>query len=86
MKRYIPLIAFWILFPTLIIPPSIMTAEIASPSVVADAIAQENATDEVDILITPVTKEDYPFPTFELGVKDEYLNREKINESEQDFF
>jgi hypothetical protein len=38
--------------------------------------------DEVDILITSVTKEDYPFPTFELGVKEEYLNREKIYESE----
>jgi hypothetical protein len=38
--------------------------------------------DEVDILITPITKEDYPFPTFELGVKEEYLNREKIYESE----
>jgi hypothetical protein len=34
--------------------------------------------DEVNILITPVLEESYPFPTFELGVKDEYLNREKI--------
>ena len=40
--------------------------------------------DEVDISITPVADEDYPFPTFELGVKDEYLNREKIYESEKD--
>jgi hypothetical protein len=40
--------------------------------------------DEVDISITLVADEDYPFPTFELGVKDEYLNREKIYESEQD--
>jgi ribosomal protein L21E len=38
--------------------------------------------DEVDILINPVTKKDYPFPTFELGVKEEYLNREKVYESE----
>lgn len=40
--------------------------------------------DEVDISITPAAKEDYPFPTFELGVKDEYLDREKIYESEKD--
>ncbi len=38
--------------------------------------------DLVDILITPVPKENYPFPTFELGVKEGYINREKIYESE----
>ncbi len=42
--------------------------------------------DAVEILITPVLEENYPFPTFELGVKEEYLNREKIYESEQDIF
>ncbi|MGL5833858.1 MAG: hypothetical protein ACRC1Z_11595 [Waterburya sp.] len=42
--------------------------------------------DEVDISITPVADEDYPFPTFELGVKDEYLNREKIYESKKEIF
>ncbi|MGL6343102.1 MAG: hypothetical protein ACRC80_28685 [Waterburya sp.] len=42
--------------------------------------------DEVDILIVPIPVEKYPFPTFELGVKDEYLNREKIYESEKDIF
>ncbi|MGL4884342.1 MAG: hypothetical protein ACRC8K_25300 [Waterburya sp.] len=36
--------------------------------------------EEVDILIAPIPVENYPFPTFELGVKDEYLNREKIYE------
>jgi hypothetical protein len=40
--------------------------------------------DEVNISIIPVPKEDYPFPTFELGIKDEYLNREKIYELEED--
>ena len=40
--------------------------------------------DEVEISITPIVDEDYPFPTFELGVKDEYLNREKIYELEED--
>ncbi|MGK7897839.1 MAG: hypothetical protein AB4372_30540 [Xenococcus sp. (in: cyanobacteria)] len=38
--------------------------------------------DEVEILINPVPEEKYPFPTFELGVKEEYLDREKIYESE----
>ena len=45
-----------------------------------------NGGDTVEILITPVSEETYPFPTFELGVKEEYLNREKIYESEQDIF
>ena len=45
-----------------------------------------NEGDTVEILITPVSEETYPFPTFELGVKEEYLNREKIYESEQDIF
>jgi hypothetical protein len=40
--------------------------------------------DEVDVSITPRSEENYPFPTFELGVKDEYLNREKIYELEKD--
>jgi hypothetical protein len=40
--------------------------------------------DEVNTSIIPISEENYPFPTFELGVKDEYLNREKIYESEQD--
>ena len=37
--------------------------------------------DRVDISINPLPKADYSFPTFELGIKDEYLNREKIFES-----
>jgi hypothetical protein len=40
--------------------------------------------DEVDISIIPAPEPDYPFPTFELGIKDEYLNREKIYEPDQD--
>ena len=39
--------------------------------------------DEVDILITPRSTDNYPFPTFELGVKDEYISREKIYEREE---
>ena len=37
--------------------------------------------DRVDISINPLLESDYSFPTFELGIKDEYLNREKIYES-----
>ncbi len=40
--------------------------------------------DEVEVLVTPITQPSYPFPTFKFGVKDEYLNREKIYEPEQD--
>jgi ribosomal protein L21E len=40
--------------------------------------------DEVNILIAPISEENYPFPTFKLGVKYEYLNREKIYELEED--
>lgn len=42
--------------------------------------------DRVEIAITPIVKEYYPFPTFDLGVKDEYLSREKIYEQEPDIF
>ncbi|MGK7900234.1 MAG: hypothetical protein AB4352_02260 [Hormoscilla sp.] len=38
--------------------------------------------DEVEIAITPILKKKYPFPTFELEVKEEYLSREKIYERE----
>lgn len=38
--------------------------------------------DEVDVLITIKSEKKYPFPTFKLGVKEEYLNREKIYEQE----
>lgn len=40
--------------------------------------------DEVEISIIPVSKPQYPFPTFKLGIRDEYLKREKIYESDQD--
>lgn len=38
--------------------------------------------DEVDISITVLSKKSYPFPRFKLGVKAEYLTREKIYESD----
>ncbi len=38
--------------------------------------------EEVDISIRKKTQQKYPFPTFKLGVKEEYLNREKIYEQE----
>ena len=36
--------------------------------------------DEIEILIVQIKKTNYPFPTFNLGIKDEYLNREHIYE------
>jgi hypothetical protein len=36
--------------------------------------------DEVEISIIPIKKKNYPFPTFDFGINDEYLNREKIYE------
>ena len=41
--------------------------------------------DRVEIAITPIVKEDYPFPTFDFGVKDEYINRDKIYERERKY-
>ncbi|MGK7878589.1 MAG: hypothetical protein AB4060_00570 [Crocosphaera sp.] len=38
--------------------------------------------DEIEIIIKTKAKKKYPFPTFKLEVKDEYLNREKIYEQE----
>lgn len=38
--------------------------------------------DEVEVFITPITAEEYPFPTFNLGVKDKYLKRENMYEQD----
>lgn len=38
--------------------------------------------DEIEISIVHVRRKSYPFPVFDLGVKDEYLNRERIYESD----
>lgn len=38
--------------------------------------------DEVDVSITIKQQKKYPFPTYKLGVKEEYLKREKIYEQE----
>lgn len=38
--------------------------------------------DEVEVAIAPITQKNHPFPTFNLGVKDEYLKREKIYEQD----
>jgi hypothetical protein len=40
--------------------------------------------EEVDISITIKPKQNYSFPTFKLGVKEEYLNREKIYTQEDE--
>lgn len=36
--------------------------------------------DEVEVSLSILSKPKYPFPTFYLGIKEEYLNREKIYE------
>lgn len=36
--------------------------------------------DEIEVVIVSVRKADYPFPVFDLGIKDEYLEREHIYE------
>jgi hypothetical protein len=38
--------------------------------------------DEVEFTIIQVKKKQYPFPTFDLGIKNEYLSRERIYESD----
>ncbi|MBD2772294.1 hypothetical protein [Iningainema tapete] len=44
-----------------------------------------NEGEQVEVIVIPLKKK-YNFPTFQLGVKDEYLTREKIYEREQDIF
>jgi len=34
--------------------------------------------ERVEVIILPLRKKDYHFPTFKLGIKEEYLKREKI--------
>ena len=36
--------------------------------------------DEVEVFFSVIPKQKYSFPTFNLGVKDEYTRREKIYE------
>ncbi|MFB2920422.1 hypothetical protein [Aerosakkonema funiforme] len=38
--------------------------------------------DEVEVSFSVIPKPKYSFPTFKLGIKDEYLKREKIYESD----
>jgi hypothetical protein len=38
--------------------------------------------DEVEIVITPKPNQTHPFPTFNLGIKDEYLERDRIYEQD----
>ncbi|MEO1124896.1 MAG: hypothetical protein AAFX95_12515 [Cyanobacteria bacterium J06639_16] len=38
--------------------------------------------DEVEISIVRTRKKTYPFPVFDLGIKDDYLKREHIYESD----
>ena len=40
--------------------------------------------DEIEISIIQIKKKPYPFLTFDLGIKNEYLSREKIYEPDPD--
>lgn len=40
--------------------------------------------DEVEVSVTPAPKQNLPFPTFNLGIKDEYLERDRIYEQDPD--
>jgi hypothetical protein len=42
--------------------------------------------DKVEIELIAKPQDNYPFPTFNLSIKEEYLNREKIYETEQNLF
>ena len=53
----------------------IKAKNIILPEIISDNLKEG---DRVDISINPSLKADYSFPAFELGIKDEYLNREKI--------
>ncbi|MBD1847114.1 hypothetical protein H6F89_27660 [Cyanobacteria bacterium FACHB-63] len=38
--------------------------------------------DEVEVSVTPAPKQALPFPTFNFGIKDEYLERDRIYEQD----
>jgi hypothetical protein len=38
--------------------------------------------DEVEVSIISIPKQKLPFPTFDFGIKDEYLERDRINEQQ----
>ncbi|PSB28494.1 hypothetical protein [Stenomitos frigidus] len=51
--------------------------------VLVDALPEDiQEGDEVEVVVTLITKRKYPFPTFKLGVKEDYVNRDKIYESD----
>jgi hypothetical protein len=52
--------------------------------VFTEALPEQFANgDEVEIVITVVKKPQRPFPTFNLGIKAEFLDRNKIYEPDQ---
>jgi hypothetical protein len=53
--------------------------------ILADALPDNlHDGDEIEITITEIKKKNYPFPTFDLGVNEQYLNREKIYDQDSD--
>jgi hypothetical protein len=61
-----------------------MKGYIKGQSIILVEVLPDNVKegDEVEVLITPIPSK-YPFPTFKLGIKQEYLSREKIYESQE---
>jgi hypothetical protein len=55
---------------------------IKGKTIILDDTLPENLTEgeEVEVIIIPITKNKYNFPTFKLGVKDKSLKREMIYE------
>ena len=49
-------------------------------SIVLEEILPEQIREgeRVEVIILPLSKKGYRFPTFKLGIKEEYLKREKI--------
>lgn len=62
-----------------------MKGYIKGKSIILIEVLPDNVKegDEVEVLITPIRPK-YPFPTFKLGIKEEYLSREKIYDPDQD--
>jgi hypothetical protein len=62
----------------------IMKGYIKGQSIILIQPLPENIQDgdEVEVSLCVVPQKKYPFPTFNLEIKDEYLKREKIYESD----
>ncbi|VXD21807.1 conserved hypothetical protein [Planktothrix serta PCC 8927] len=62
----------------------IMKGYIKGKSIILIDCLPENVQegDQVEVSVSVIPKPKYSFPTFQLGIKEDYLNREKIYESD----